>query len=181
MNRDHDNLPEDLTDVAERLCAARTEPTPLELDGMWQTVRRRTAGGAGRTRGVRALRGHLVAMLLTVGLVFTTGASAVIASTALSSGGSTSYSTSNWSTPKDAGYCQYRTPYTKSFTLGPYNGKTVTVTITADCYKKTICLTVKKYGYAPKTACATIDRSTGYVTIKCDGQWYSFPLPKYDD
>jgi hypothetical protein len=181
MNRDHDNLPEDLTEVAERLRAARTEPTPLELDGMWQTVRRRTAGGASPSRGVRVLRGHLVAMLLTVGLVFTTGASAVIASTALSGGGSTTYSTSNWSEPKDAGYCQYRPPYTKTYTLYSHYGKTVTVSITANCSTKTICLTVTKPGYAPVSKCATVDRDAGTVTITCAGQTYTFPLPKDDD
>ena len=178
MDRDDTNIPEDLTEVADRLRAARTEPTPLELDGMWQTVRRRTAGGASRTRALK-LRGHLVAMLLTVGLVFTTGASAVVASTYLSSGGSTSYSGS-WSQPKDASYCQYRPPYTKTFTLYSSYSKTVTVTVTADCYKKTVCLTVKRTGSgsSSKTACATFDRETGYVTIKCDGQTYSFPVPK---
>jgi hypothetical protein len=180
MDHERDTLPEDLTEVAERLRAARTEPTPLELDGMWQTVRRRTAGGPSRARGLRGVRGHLVAMMLTVGLVFATGASAVIASTALTSGGSTSYSTSNWSEPKDASYCQYRPPYTKTWSYS-YYGKTLTVSITATCQSKTVCLTVSKPGYPTYSKCVTINRDTHSATITCGGQTYTVYLPDYDD
>jgi hypothetical protein len=179
MDRDHDPLPDDLTEVADQLRAARTDPTPLELDGLWQTIRRRTAAGPSRTRGARVLRGHLVAMLLTVGLVFATGASAVIASTALSDGGSTTYSTSSWSDPKDAGYCQYEHPYSKTWSF-THDGKTITVSVTADCHEKTVCITVKKGSYEKK-GCATFSRDeSGWVWIKCDGKSYPVKLPDDD-
>jgi hypothetical protein len=189
MSPQHDPDHDDLNDIAERLRAARPQPTAPELDGMWQTVRRRTAGGASQAR-VR-VRGHLMATLLTVGLVFAMGSSAVIASTALTGGSQTTYT--SYTQPKDAGFCQYNDPYTKTFTGTTTKGSSAaTLTVTYDCTTKTFCIYSSKgisnytvYGM-PKVEvktqttkiCFTLSTTPQSVTVKSGTTSYTFVIPK---
>jgi uncharacterized repeat protein (TIGR02543 family) len=108
-----EHLPEDLRDIAERLSAARVTLSPLELDDL----RRRVHGRAGRPRRAprgsfaRALRGHLVAVVLTLGLVLTSGVGVVLASDSFGGHGPQPYGNvwqdTNFHFPKFASFCQY--------------------------------------------------------------------------
>ena len=134
----------------------------------------------------------LVAILLTMGLVLSLGTSAVIASTALTSGGSTTYSSSNWSDPADAGFCQYREEYSKTFTGTTWSGNSAaTITVTYNCKTKTVCITSTK-GISNYTVegddkvevrnestkiCFAVDPDASTVTVKSGTTSYTFQIP----
>ena len=81
---EHDSqLPEDLRDIAERLSAARVTPSRFELDELYQRVYVHFERGGSPWRGRRfagVLRMNLVAAVLTLGLVLTSGVGVVLAS-----------------------------------------------------------------------------------------------------
>src|ERR1035441_10315580 len=128
-----DDLPEDLRDIAARLSAARVNPSPLELD----ELRRRVHGRAGRAarspqRGgfARVLRMNVVAAMLTVGLVLSSGVGIVFACTALGGGGS---SNPTWPiTLENASWCQYHHSWEGQWSWKTKHS-TVYVTVDWDC------------------------------------------------
>ena len=102
---EHDSqLPEDLRDIAERLSAARVTPSRFELDELYQRVYVRFERGGSPWRGRRfagVLRMNLVAAVLTVGLVLTSGVGVVLASEWFG-GGSNTYQDVNFKGYDDA-------------------------------------------------------------------------------
>jgi uncharacterized repeat protein (TIGR02543 family) len=130
-----DELPEDIRDIAARLSAARANPTPLELD----ELRRRVHGRAARApqgRGLRqVLRNRFVAVMLTMGLVFSSGVGVVLACSSVSSGGG-----SDWTWPislQNASWCQYHGSQT--YTYSWHTKHTIlTVDLFWDCKHLTV-------------------------------------------
>jgi len=119
MSQHDDQLPEDLRDIAARLSAARATPTALELDELRRRVHARV-GRAGRSPQrhgfAGALRTKLVAVLLTMGLVLTSGAGVVLASESFGFGGPNPFG-NVWQSfgfhhDKYASWCQYHGPQT---------------------------------------------------------------------
>jgi hypothetical protein len=102
---EHDSqLPEDLRDIAERLSAARVTPSRFELDELYQRVYVRFERGGSPWRGRRfagVLRMNLVAAVLTLGLVLTSGVGVVLASEWFG-GGSNTYQDVNFKGYDDA-------------------------------------------------------------------------------
>jgi hypothetical protein len=81
--RNDDRLPDDLRDVADTLRESRTEPTPLRLDELKMRARRQAEH---RTGGVAARwRKKLVATILALGLMLTSGTGVVVAAQSLGS------------------------------------------------------------------------------------------------
>jgi hypothetical protein len=138
----------------------------------------------------RSLRRRLVATLLTGGLVLATGASAVLASTALTGTSSTSYN--SWTNPHDAGFCQYNDSYSKTFTGTTTRGSSAaSITVTYDCKTKTVCITSTKgisnytvYG-DPKVEvrteitkiCFAVDSDASSITVKAGTTSHTFAIP----
>jgi hypothetical protein len=81
--RNDDRVPEDLRDVADTIRESRTEPTPLRLEELKMRARRqaehRTGGAAMRWRK------KLVATILALGLMLTSGTGVVVAAQSLGS------------------------------------------------------------------------------------------------
>jgi len=102
---EHDSqLPEDLRDIAERLSAARVTPSRFELDELYQRVYARFERGESpwrRGRFAAVLRMNLVASVLTLGLVLTSGVGVVLASEWFG-GGSNTYQDVNFKGYDDA-------------------------------------------------------------------------------
>jgi hypothetical protein len=90
---DHEQLPDDLSEVDARLKAHRTEVTPLELD----EIKLRTMGRAFPARTSRygrqyLMRSKFVTLALVLGLVVSGGAAGVIATGGGGGGGNASQS-----------------------------------------------------------------------------------------
>jgi hypothetical protein len=81
--RNDNRLPDDLRDVADTIRESRTEPSPLRLDELKLRARRqaehRTGGAAPRWRR------KLVATVLALGLMLTSGTGVVVAAQSLGS------------------------------------------------------------------------------------------------
>jgi hypothetical protein len=139
MDRHDDHLPEDLHEIADRLDAARTRPTAIELDEMRSRVQRRAqrSGSQRRGRFVMVLRMNFVAVLLTGGLVLTSGVGAVLASGAVGGNNQNTYSGTSFNKPKNSSGCQYRGPFTYTYTFRSNHGSTLTITVVWDCKKLT--------------------------------------------
>jgi hypothetical protein len=78
--RDDDQLPEDLREIADGIRESRYEPSPLELDELKQRARRQAERGS---RPIAAWRRKLVAAILALGLMFSSGAGVVVAAQSL--------------------------------------------------------------------------------------------------
>jgi hypothetical protein len=135
MDRHDDQFPEDLHEIADRLDEARTRPTAIELDEMRARVQRRGQRPGSRRRGrlVMVLRMNFVAVLLTGGLVLTSGVGAVLASGAVGGNNQNTYSGTTFNKPKNSSGCQYHGPYTHTFTFRSQHGSTLTITLVWDC------------------------------------------------
>lgn len=134
MSQYDDRLPEDLRDIAARLSAARHTPSPLELDELRQRVHGRIARArrAPKRRGLASvLRMNFVAVLLTTGLVLTSGVGVVLACT----GGPPP------PPPGGSSSCQYNKWWTKSGSWTPSKGGSLSVTETWQNSKLTVSIT----------------------------------------
>jgi hypothetical protein len=78
--RDDDHLPEDLREIADGIRESRYEPSPLELDELKQRARRQAERGP---RPIASWRRKLVAAILALGLMFSSGAGVVVAAQSL--------------------------------------------------------------------------------------------------
>jgi hypothetical protein len=89
MNPRHDDrLPDDLRDVADSIRECRTEPTPLRLDELKMRARRQAERSAhgGFLRGAPARwRKKIVAAILALGLMLSSGTGVVVAAQSLGS------------------------------------------------------------------------------------------------
>jgi hypothetical protein len=74
--RDDEHLPDDLREIADGIRESRTEPAPLQLDGLKQRARRQAERRIGSTARWRK---KLVATLLALGLMLTSGTGVVVA------------------------------------------------------------------------------------------------------
>src|ERR1700689_2766289 len=138
MSQYDDHLPEDLRDIAERLPAARVTLSPLEAD----ELRRRVHARAGRARRAprrglaHVLRAHLVAVVLTLGLVLTSGVGVVFACDSLGGSGpqppGNVWQDTNWHYPKLAWFCQYIGKKTWSYSWKTPHG-VITLIFVWDC------------------------------------------------
>jgi hypothetical protein len=136
MDRHDDHLPEDLHEIAGRLEEARTRPTAIELDEMRSRVQRRAqrAGSQRRGRLVTVLRMNFVAVLLTGGLVLTSGVGAVLASGAVGGNHEDTYKGTTFDKPKDSSECEYEGPSTETVEFeSSRHHSTLTVTTVRDC------------------------------------------------
>jgi hypothetical protein len=113
--RDDEHLPEDLREAAKAMRDARTEPTPLQLDeiklrAMSQADRDDNVGLFGSLAG--AWRRKAIALLLAVGVMFTSASGVVVASSSLGSKGKGKYDfKKKWTKPKkDSSHSQYCPP-----------------------------------------------------------------------
>jgi hypothetical protein len=135
MDRHDDQPPEDLHEIADRLEEARTRPTAIELDEMRARVQRRAqrAGSQRRGRLVTILRMNFVAVLLTGGLVLTSGVGAVLASGAVGGNHEDTYKGTTFDKPKDSSECEYEGPSTETYEFESRRHSTLTVTLVRDC------------------------------------------------
>lgn len=78
--RDDDHLPDELREIADGIRESRIEPTPLELDELRRRVRRQTEHRSG---SIIAWRKKLIAAILALGLMFSSGAGVVVAAQSL--------------------------------------------------------------------------------------------------
>jgi hypothetical protein len=74
--RDDDQLPDDLREIADGIRESRYEPSPLELDELKRRARRQAERVS---RPIAAWRRKLVAAILALGLMFSSGAGVVVA------------------------------------------------------------------------------------------------------
>jgi hypothetical protein len=74
--RDDDHLPDELRDIADGIRESRHEPTPLELDELKRRARRQAERGSG---SILVWRKKLIAAILALGLMFSSGAGVVVA------------------------------------------------------------------------------------------------------
>ncbi len=187
MSHHDDHLPEDLRDIAARLSAARVTPNPLELDELRRRVQGRVAGGGStrQRRGlVRVLRMNFVAVLLTSGLVMTTGVGVVLASGANGGSISNSYNES-------ASSCQYKKPWSKTYTEWPTKTTKLTVNLVWNGTKLTGSINYSgsggfTYQFAGSSAHTvtgtnasvsfTAPSGTPSLTVTAAGVKYTFPI-----
>ena len=78
--RDDDHLPDELREIADGIRESRLEPTPLELDELKRRARRQAERGSG---SILAWRKKLIAAILALGLMFSSGAGVVVAAQSL--------------------------------------------------------------------------------------------------
>jgi hypothetical protein len=95
-----EQLPEDLSKVAEELRTRRTDATPLELD---QIKRRAMAQASMSRRGTGSLRSRVLAIALLTGLIASGGTGAVIAAGGGGSSGPESAAKSQYKPGKGCG------------------------------------------------------------------------------
>ena len=192
MDPYEDHLPEDLRDIAERLVEARASFSPLELDELHVRIGRR-GHRAPRPSGIGArLRRNSIAGLAAAGLMLTSGAGAVIASTSLgSSGDGNSFSNSFDNTfgetgfhdTKDASDCEYWGPFSKTYVL---DHGTVDVTFVQDCDDPNVYVHCDggfdwKFGdgpnhYATDSWTGTVPTGTSGMTLSVHGSTYTLPV-----
>src|SRR5579872_1683399 len=104
MSQFDDQFPDDVREIAERLGDARATFSPLELDRLRERLARRAPRSP---RGfVSSLRMRSVAGLLALGLMLSSGAGVVIASSALG-GGSHTFDSTRLRPAHDASECEY--------------------------------------------------------------------------
>jgi hypothetical protein len=74
--RDDDHLPDDLREIADGIRKSRIEPTPLELDELKRRARRQAERDPS---SILAWRRKLIAAILALGLMVSSGAGVVVA------------------------------------------------------------------------------------------------------
>ena len=127
MSRFEDQLPEDVREVARRLTEARATFSPLDRDAL-----RTRIGRSSRRRGPGRLRLKSVAGLLTAGLMLTSGAGVVIASSELG-GGRHTFDNTGGDNGGGASRCQYHGRHEEDRDIGELR-----VIITFDCHRRDI-------------------------------------------
>ena len=143
MSEHESHLPEDLRDIAERLSAARATPSRFELDQLYQRVYARFERGERPWRQRRlagALRMNLVAALLTLGLMATSGVGVVLASEWFG-GGSNTYQDVNFKGYDDADCkVEHSGSWSSSYSWKTHDS-TLYVNVVWDCKDVTIHVT----------------------------------------
>lgn len=133
MARFDDAFPEDVRDIAERLSESRATFTALELDGLNGRLRRRFERTPRRRSLVARMRAKWVASLLALGLLLTSGAGIVIASSAIG-GGRDTFRTIRFDDADDASGCQLDGSH-EEFRSIRTGHRRLLVIITFDCHR----------------------------------------------
>jgi hypothetical protein len=191
---DHSPLPDDLQDVDRLLREQRPHADGVQLDALWTRVQRRA--DATPRRSGSSLRGRLVAIGLTLGLIGASSVGAVMASTSVS--GTDSSIQTFTGNPKDAGSCQYKDTYSKDVSTmsgggggGGYHPK---VWVSYDCKTRTICIEVggpdkdmHGYQFSGKSKVKTNPTIKYCVKVPSGSHWfktkagttdYTFDIPR---
>ena len=127
-----DQLPEDLRDIAERLTEARATFSPLELDALNGRLRRRFERSPRSRRFAAGLRMKSVAGLGALGLMLTSGAGVVIASSEIG-GGHDTFNGTRLHNTRDSSECEYKGRHEKDEEFTDQHGKEIDVRIVFDC------------------------------------------------
>jgi hypothetical protein len=133
--RQHDEFPDDVREIAERLRDGRATFSPLEFDGLRARIGKLERPPLPRRRLAHSLRTRSAAALLAMGLMLTSGAGVVIASSSLS-GGSHTFSNLLAASTGNAADCQYHAGRTDTHTIRLRRGHEIVhieVIITFDC------------------------------------------------
>lgn len=181
MDHREQQRPDDVREIAARLTAARETLSPHELDDLRRRVGRRVGRGPRRGRLAR-WRTKWVAAVLATGLMLTTGAGVVIACSSIG-GGSNTYDPISFHNMRDASFCQYRGPFTRTYTIKTRHGILVVV-IVWDCRHLTIHFVYgdpfswRWNGGGPWSSSfdATAPNDVSGLTVSTDGTSYSFPF-----
>ena len=182
MSRHDGQLPEDLRDIAERLLAARATPSPLELDELRRRVLGRVEPGRSspqRGRFARVLRVNVVAAVLTVGLVLTSGVGVVLASEWFG-GGSNTYQTVSFKGGEDAACIADHSGSWSSNYSWKTHDSTLHVTAVWDCKDLTVHVTCgtpisyewangKWYDTKSESYTTTASGGTSAISVRADG------------
>jgi uncharacterized protein YceK len=173
MSQHDDHLPEDLRDIAARLSAARSTPSALELDELRRRVHGRV-GRAGRTPQrrsfARVLRMNFVAVMLTMGLVLTSGVGVVLAGQSFGGGGdSNTYGNTSFKGYENASWCQYHGPWSSSWS-GKTKHSSWTVSVVWDCKHLTVHFSCgESFGYKFGNGSTYDIKETSYTTTAPNG------------
>ncbi|HLW95231.1 MAG TPA: hypothetical protein VKS25_07645 [Solirubrobacteraceae bacterium] len=186
MERNEDQLPEDVRGIAARLTAARVTPSALELDELRGRVHHRLRRGEPTPRrGLGAvLRVHGVAVLLATGLILTSGVGVVLASGSFGGGDKQTYGDTDFhGHDKHASSCQYDNEWSGDYSWQTQHS-TMHVYVDWDCDDYTIhvhCGDEYQYKFGNKgwndvketSYTTTAPSGTSGLTLKTGGQSHS--------
>jgi hypothetical protein len=189
MSQHDGQLPEDLRDIAERLSAARVTPSPFELDELCRRVYRRVERGRRlprRSRFATAPRMNFVAVLLTLGLVLTSGVGVVLASGAIG-GGPNTYEHFSFQREDDSScYVEHPGSWSSNYSWKTQHS-TLKVTVVWDCKELTVHVScgepiTYKWGGGPwydtkrESYTTTASSGTSGFSVTADGSTHTLPF-----
>jgi hypothetical protein len=193
MSRHEGELPEDLRDIAARLSAARVTPSRLELDDLCRRVYarvERAEGSPRRGRLVGRLRMNFAAVMLTLGLVLTSGAGVVLASGSLGGGDSNTFHTLSFKGDDySTCYVEHEGSWSSTYSWKTKHS-TLYMTVVWDCRNVTIHVTCgDPTTYKWESGPSYDSKHTSYVTtaaggtktfsVTADGSTHTVPFSYY--